>query len=47
MEDKTIAETIRTADTWDTVQDELATLCKLAGLSAEWEAAAFSPRVRG
>lgn len=39
MEAKTIAETIRTADTWDTVQDELATLCKLAGLSAEWEAA--------
>ena len=39
MEAKTIAETIRTADTWDTVQDELAALCKLAGLSAEWEAA--------
>ena len=39
MEAKTIAETIRTADTWDEVQDELAALCKLAGLSAEWEAA--------
>lgn len=36
---KTLAKTIRTADTWDAVQDELATLCELAGLSAKWEVA--------